>query len=92
MNAQIALAVVGFAVTVWVAFLTLAAEATRRTRNASSLLVGRRQIASKLGLGAIERIGQHPASLTAQIWVLRVLTLAALCFTGWHLVSALIYE
>ncbi|RCW80813.1 hypothetical protein [Paracoccus lutimaris] len=92
MKAHIVLAVIGFATFVWMALLALAAEATKRTRDASTLLDWRREIASKHGLGAIERLGQHPASLAAQVWVLRVLTLAALCFTCWHIVSALIYE
>ena len=92
MNPHIVLAVVGFAIFVWVALMALAAEATRRTRDTSSLLAGRRKIADKFGLGAIERLSQRPAFLTLEVWVMRVLALAALCFACWHLVSALIYE
>lgn len=92
MKAHIVLAVVGFAIFVWVALIALAAEATRRTCDVSSLLAGRRKIADKFGFRAIERFGQLPAFLSLEVWVLRVLTLAALCFTCWHLVSALIYE
>jgi len=85
---HVAIASVGFAVSVFLMLILLGAEAMRKTRGASSLLEGQRDIADEYGWGDFERFKQHPQMLMVQVWVLRFATLAAFCFTCWHAASA----
>ncbi|MCT2539311.1 hypothetical protein N3C64_05175 [Sedimentimonas flavescens] len=84
------MAAIGCALCVFTTLLLLMAETMRKTRSESSLLQGRRQIAGRLGLGAHERLAQSPAMLAAQVWALRLATVAAYCFTCWQIANAVI--
>ncbi len=88
MENHVVLATLGFVGFVWFALIAMAVQSMAKTRNESSLLQGRRRIAEKFGWETWENAQQHPATLWAQVWLTRALTLAAFCFTCWHLANA----
>lgn len=90
MKAHVVIAAFGFAAFVWICLLTAASRATASTRSESTLLAWRRHIATRMGLGGMERLAQHPTSLDLQSRMLGALALLAFGFSCWHLASAIL--
>ncbi len=89
MDSHVVSATVGFAVFVFLTLVLLGAEASLKTREQSSLLRGRREIAKRVGLGAVERLGQSRPVMTVQVWILRLAVAGAFGFGCWHAANAL---
>ena len=87
---HLAIAAAGFGAFIFFALGATFTSVLCRTRNESSLLKWRQQRADELGLGTIERFSQHPLSLLVNKWLSFALAAAALAFTGWHIVSAIV--
>ncbi|MFY0680977.1 MAG: hypothetical protein JXR13_10420 [Thalassovita sp.] len=85
---HVAIASTSFAGFVFLTLILLGAEIARKTRNESSLMQGRRDIADRFGWGDWERMLQHPVVLEIQVWILRLITFAIFCFTCWHTANA----
>jgi hypothetical protein len=92
MNPHIGLALVGLIAFVFPGLVAYGAEVMLQTRGESSLLQFRRLFARRIGRGWWDRLGQSKPSMIAKVWLLRLMTLAALLFTAWHTVSAIIAE
>ena len=92
MTNHVALAVIGFAVFVFLALIALLAQNLHATGRDNSYLKGRLMIARKLGSVWFEQLAQSPAALLLQKWITFALATAALIFTVWHATMALVSE
>ena len=92
MTNHIALAAVGFAAFIIFALFAALAQLLHATGRENSYLKGRMLLARKIGLGWSEQLAQSQMSLLSQKWIAFALTAAALIFTIWHAILALVSE